>query len=47
MIFFFKQKTAYEITVWLEFRRCSSDLSGLQAIYFLMSLLIFDIYIKK
>ena len=25
-VFFSKQKTAYEIGLWLEFRRCSSDL---------------------
>ena len=33
-VFFFKQKTAYEIVMWLEFRRCSSDLCSL---YLLLS----------
>jgi len=36
MFVFFKQKTAYEILAWLEFRVCSSDLVG--APYFLWNL---------
>ena len=32
LIFLFKRKTAYEISAWLEFRRCSSDLAWQQMV---------------